>query len=121
MKDRCFEPRDGVADGPEVAIPVFDEEPSARSTRGVSRTNFRNCWLFIRELVLASMRVLKRLGVCLFRSTVTACAKKRLYAKTSKLAIVLSQLPYTIGQIPCNQTTRHMSLSYLGNYLCIYR
>jgi len=47
MKDRCFEPREGVADGPEVALPVFDEEPSAGSTRGVSRTNFRNCWLFI--------------------------------------------------------------------------
>ena len=57
MKDRCFEPRDGVADGPEVALPVLDEEPSAR---GVSRTNFRNCWLFIGELLV------KRGWVCLF-------------------------------------------------------
>ena len=58
-----------MSNGPEVvlsslALSVFDEEPLARSIRGVSRTNFRNCWLFIGKLALTAVCLLSIERIC---------------------------------------------------------
>ena len=45
IKDRCFEPNEEVAKGPELPCLALAEDAS--TVRGVSRTSFRNCWLFI--------------------------------------------------------------------------